>query len=328
MSLSRRLAYAIAGASCISLFLFPAAPRATGTQEPTAAAGAPRQVADDEVLAIQVRLDRANFSPGEIDGRGGANTRKALLAFQRAHKLAESGRADARTVAALAAEAAPALTTYVLTAEDVAGPFVPAVPDDLMEQATLPALAFTSALEMLGERFHASPRLLQQLNPGAGFSAAGESIVVPNVTPPPPESKGVPGITVTVSKRESALTVISKDGKTLLHAPVTTGSEFDPLPLGDWTVTAVARNPPFHYNPDLFWDADPTHAKATIPPGPNNPVGLVWIDLSREHYGLHGTPEPRLVGRAESHGCVRLTNWDALRVASMVAKETPVRFVE
>jgi len=114
----------------------------------------------------------------------------------------------------------------------------------------------------------------------------------------------------------------------IMHAPVTSGSEHDPLPIGPWTITAVARNPRFNYNPDLFWDADPAHAKAKIPPGPNSPVGAVWIDISKPHYGIHGTPEPSAVGHTASHGCVRLTNWDALRLAAMVGKGTPVEFVE
>jgi lipoprotein-anchoring transpeptidase ErfK/SrfK len=113
-----------------------------------------------------------------------------------------------------------------------------------------------------------------------------------------------------------------------MHAPVTSGSEHDPLPIGPWTVTGVGRNPTFNYNPDLFWDADPSHAKSRIPPGPNNPVGLVWIDLSKEHYGIHGTPEPSRISYGESHGCIRLTNWDALRVASLVGKGTPVVLVD
>jgi lipoprotein-anchoring transpeptidase ErfK/SrfK len=111
-----------------------------------------------------------------------------------------------------------------------------------------------------------------------------------------------------------------------MYAPVTTGRTHDPLPIGEWTVTAVAIDPPFHYNPDLFWDADPSHSKATIPPGPNNPVGRVWIDLTKEHYGIHGTPEPGRIGYTESHGCVRLTNWDALELARLVRRGTPVVF--
>jgi lipoprotein-anchoring transpeptidase ErfK/SrfK len=131
-----------------------------------------------------------------------------------------------------------------------------------------------------------------------------------------------------VSKSQSTLTVTDAEGGVVFHAPVTSGSEHDPLPIGQWTVTAVSRNPAFHYNPDLFWDANPAHAKAKIPPGPNNPVGVVWIDLSKEHYGIHGTPEPSQIGHTTSHGCVRLTNWDALRLARLVTKGTPVHFVE
>ncbi len=123
---------------------------------------------------------------------------------------------------------------------------------------------------------------------------------------------------MTVSKATSALTVTDAGGKVLMFAPVTSGSARDPLPLGEWKVNGVSLNPPFNYNPDLFWDADPSHSKATLKPGPNNPVGLVWIDLSKEHYGIHGTPEPTTVGKTQSHGCVRLTNWDALKLASLV----------
>jgi len=327
MSLPGRWVCTAALLTCAALV--PASRGASATQAAPPAPVLPA-IADDDVLAIQVRLDRAGFSPGEIDGRAGANTRKALSAFQRARELQPSGRtSDAATVAALRAEGeAVPIAPYVITDADLAGPFVPMIPGDLMEQATLPALAYTSVLEMLSERFHASPQLLQQLNPSATFATVGESLVVPNVTQPPGESSGSREITVIVSRDGSALGVRSPNDEVVFHAPVTTGSEVDPLPLGNWTVTTVSRDPPFHYNPDLFWDADPSHAKATIAPGPNNPVGVVWIDLSRKHYGLHGTPEPRLVGRTESHGCVRMTNWDALRVASMVAKGTPVRFVE
>ena len=133
---------------------------------------------------------------------------------------------------------------------------------------------------------------------------------------------------VRVSKQASALTVTDASGKVIMHAPVTSGSQHDPLPIGSWTVTAVARNPTFNYNPDLFWDADPKHAKAKLPPGPNGPVGLVWIDINKPHYGIHGTPEPGTVGHTTSHGCVRLTNWDALKLAAMVGKGTKVEFTE
>ena len=201
----------------------------------------------------------------------------------------------------------------------------------MMEKAKLPHLGYTSVLEMLAERFHAAPELLRRLNPSASF-AAGESIVVPNVivaaVNPPLAAPPASAVTLTVSKSKSILTVADSSGQIVYQAPATTGSEHDPLPIGEWTVTGVARNPKFHYNPDLFWDADPGHAKATVPAGPNGPVGLVWIDLDKPHYGIHGTPEPGAIGHTASHGCVRLTNWDAVAVAGLVAKGTKVVFVE
>jgi lipoprotein-anchoring transpeptidase ErfK/SrfK len=136
------------------------------------------------------------------------------------------------------------------------------------------------------------------------------------------------GVTITVIKGSNVLTVTDASGATVFHAPVTVGSEHDPLPVGSWKVTGVFLNPPFHYNPDLFWDADPTHAKAKIAPGPNNPVGAVWLGISQEHYGFHGTPEPSLVGHTQSHGCIRLTNWDAVRLAALVSEGTEVVFHE
>jgi len=281
-------------------------------------------------LDLQTRLDRAGFSPGQIDGRPGMVTRKAVAAFQRSRKLPATGRADAATLAALA-EVSPGDTVvaYQVTAEDVAGPFTEHLPEDMMERAALPTLNYTSALEELSERFHASPILVRALNPGAQFTIADETLHVPHVRalPEPPAKGAAPAsVSVTVSKSERAIIVADQSGRVVLYAPVTVGSTNDPLPLGDWKVTGVQRNPVFHYNPDLFWDADPSHAKAKIPAGPNNPVGLVWVDLSRPHYGLHGTPEPSNIGRTESHGCVRLTNWDALHLAALVAPGTPVLF--
>ena len=279
---------------------------------------------DEQMLATQVMLDRAGYSPGEIDAVRGSSTDRALAAYTK-----DGGKGEV--------EPADAVTTYTITEQDAAGPFTPSIPSDMMAMSQLPSLGYTSVVEMLGERFHASPALLKRMNPVARF-AAGEAIKVPNVASPvapvgPPAGRqndaNSPAITtVTVRKSSSELVVTDNTGKTLMYAPVTTGSEHDPLPIGEWKVTGVQRDPKFHYNPALFWDAEPGHSKATIPPGPNNPVGVVWVDITRPHYGLHGTPEPSKVGKTESHGCVRLTNWDALKLAALVRPGTRVVFAE
>jgi lipoprotein-anchoring transpeptidase ErfK/SrfK len=278
------------------------------------------------VIELQVLLDRAGFSPGEIDGRLGANTLAAIAAFQRARGLAASVPEDPALRDALGAGKVDPFASYTVTEQDAAGPFTPDIPHDMMAKAKLKALHYTSLLEALGERFHVEPAVLQQLNPGIRL-APGATLRVPNVNPAA-TGPAAPAARVVVSKSQSVLQALDAAGTVLMHAPVTSGSEFDPLPLGEWTVTAVLKNPTFNYNPDLFWDADPSHAKAKIPPGSNGPVGVVWIDISKEHYGLHGTPEPGKVGHTTSHGCVRLTNWDAQKLATLVQKGTPVIFVE
>jgi len=276
---------------------------------------APAAVVSD-VLATQVALDRLGFSPGEIDGRRGKNLDRALAAYKQGHEEELSLLGDM-----------PPLIDYAITDADIAGPFTADIPANLPDQAALDSLNYRTPLELIAERFHSSPALLQQLNPQATFQKAGEHIMVPNVGMAAPPA-APQDITVVVTKSTSALTIEDAKGQVLFHAPVTSGSTHDPLPIGTWKVNGVQRNPKFHYNPQLFWDATPGDRKATLQAGPNNPVGVVWIDLSKPHYGIHGTPEPSKIGHVESHGCVRLTNWDAERVAAWVKPGTRVVFKE
>ncbi len=275
-------------------------------------------------LRAQVLLERAHYSPGEIDGLGGGNTRRAIAGFQRGHGLEASGQLDAPTWDALNAQAPEqVLATVTLSAEDVAGRFV-AIPDDMMEQARLPALDYASLDESLGERFHASPALLHALNPQTDF-VAGAQLLVPNLsgmTALPKAAKLV------VDRSDSTVALLDGSDAVLAQYPASTGSGHDPLPLGAWKVESVVTDPTFHYSPELFWDADPAHAKATLAAGPNNPVGVAWIDLSKDHYGIHGTPEPAQVGKTQSHGCIRMTNWSVRDVVQAVAAGVPVLLQE
>jgi lipoprotein-anchoring transpeptidase ErfK/SrfK len=279
--------------------------------------------AGSAVVRAQILLDRAHFSPGEIDGRWGDNLRTAIVGYQAARKLRPSGVVDQDTWQALNSDTVPALVPYTIAEQDVAGPFEK-IPADMMAQAKLKALGYQSPQEALGERFHVNPKLLEQLNPGKDLTKAGEQILVPNVA----REAVLPADRVVVSKSRGTVSALTNDGTLLAQYPATMGSEHDPLPIGEWRINGVQQNPVFHYNPELFWDAKPEHAKATIPKGPNNPVGVVWIALSKEHYGIHGSPEPGKIGHTESHGCIRLTNWDAEELSKMVKPGVPATLQE
>jgi lipoprotein-anchoring transpeptidase ErfK/SrfK len=271
----------------------------------------------------QVLLDRAHFSPGVIDGQEGSNLTLALSAFQEAHRLTVDGKLSPATWDALVADTNPALTDYVITEQDATGPFTPDIPkDDYEAMAKLPALGYGTPLEALAEKFHMDEPLLQALNPGVDFSKAGTTIIV--------AALGVEGLDGKVTRIEidntkGVLKAYADGDKLLAVYPATVGSTERPAPVGEWAVNTLAPNPTYTYDPTRLTFGKPT-GKLTIKAGPNNPVGSTWIDLTKDTYGIHGTPDPRLVNKRASHGCVRLTNWDAAELGKAVQKGAKVVF--
>ncbi|OEZ63401.1 L,D-transpeptidase [Duganella sp. HH105] len=277
-----------------------------------------------EVLRAQVLLDRAHFSTGEMDGAYGSNMRQAIRGFQKLHQLPLTGVVDASTWVELERDQAPVLDSYTITAQDVAGPYTP-IPAGMMAKSRLPALGYASLAEALGERFHCSPDLLRRLNPGKPLTRAGTRITVPNVAAAKPLPKAS---SILVDAQDGTLTLLDAGGMPFAQFPASTGSKHDPLPEGRWQVRGVATDPEYRYNPKLFWDAKAGDAKARLAAGPNSPVGVAWIELSKEHYGIHGTPEPGKIGKTQSHGCIRLTNWDVMTVVRSIARGAVVLLQE
>lgn len=278
---------------------------------------------DPVLVKAQVLLDRAGFSPGVIDGHEGENMRIALKAFETSRNLPVDGNLDEEAWKKLnEASPDPVLAEYEIRGEDVKGPFT-RIPDRMEELAHLDRLSYSSPRELLAEKFHMDEDLLEALNPGKDFDRADTSIVVANVDARAADRAGK-AARIEIVKSEHVLRVFAEDGATLAVYPASIGSEEKPAPNGSFTVRAIARNPTYTYNPDYAFKGVKAKEAFRIKPGPNNPVGTVWIDLSIESYGIHGTPEPAKVGKTYSHGCVRLTNWDAEELAGMVRKDVPV----
>ncbi len=282
------------------------------------------KAAEQAMIRLQVLLDRARFSPGVIDGKPGENVRQAIAAFEAANSLPVDGKMDAQAWQALTnADAAPAMQDYAITAQDVAGPFVAKIPTDYAEMAKLKALAYSSPSEALAEKFHMDEALLKALNPGVDFAKAGAVIVVAR----PGEDRLAATVTrIEVDKAEREVRAYGDGDKLLAVYPATVGSSERPAPAGEWAVRTIAPNPTWSYDPKRLTFGKAAD-KMTIAAGPNNPVGVMWIDLTKDTYGIHGAPDPRRVGKAESHGCVRLTNWDVQELGAAVKAGTAVVFV-
>lgn len=285
-------------------------------------------VAGPSVARLQIALDRALFSPGVIDGRWGMNTEKAVYWLQKREGLPATGRVDSTTWRRLVELAAVQhfSRTYTLTAQDVQGPFA-AIPEDIYEQAELDCMCYESLSEKLAERFHTTPELLEKLNPGVPLDSvrAGQSLNVPQVRPEQGPAIGAVA-SIVISDGGHYLHAVDTSGRILAHFPTTLGSDYAPSPDGEFTITNIAPDPTWHYQPDLLTGVADWEEPAIIPAGPNNAVGVVWMQLSKPHYGIHGTSAPETIGYVTSHGCVRLTNWDALLLSQRIQPGVAVHF--
>jgi lipoprotein-anchoring transpeptidase ErfK/SrfK len=287
-------------------------------------------VAGPSVLKTQVYLDRADFSVGPLDGRWGKNSAVSVWWFQRTHGLPETGDVDEATFRALAGAAggAPALKSYQLTASDTKGPFV-SIPEDVYDKEKLDCLCYASLKELLAEKFHTTQDFLDILNPDVKFSQLkeGSTVIVPNVREPMRADQ--PDIAkVVISVAGNSFNAFDANDRLVFHAPTTLGSKYDPSPDETVKVVAIAQDPHFHYQPTLFHEVPDSDPEANLQPGPNSPVGVVWMALSKPHFGIHGTSDPDSIGYASSHGCVRLTNWDAEEVSHRISKGVLVEFVD
>jgi lipoprotein-anchoring transpeptidase ErfK/SrfK len=277
------------------------------------------------VIKAEVLLDRLHFSPGVIDGTGGDNFRKALAAFQESRRLERTGQIDQATWTKLIGNSEGAVVVeYTITDADEMGPFTPSIPHKMEAMAKLESLGYRSPGERLAAKFHMDEKLLRSLNPGQTFSRAGERILVADVKR---DEVRLRASKVAVDKQSKTVRAIAPNGELLAIYPASIGSEEKPAPSGSYQVRRIVQNPTYHYNPEFKFKGVKSKRPFAIPPGPNNPVGTVWIDLTLNSYGIHGTPEPSKVSKTYSHGCIRLTNWDVEELAKLVKKGTPVDFI-
>lgn len=310
--------------------------------------GTPGSPIKGELFHAQVLLDAAGFSPGAIDGKDGSSFKQALRGFQAANGAEPTGKLDGPTRAALL-KIGKVSTVYIkLGPDDVKSTYVYPLPSDPEKQFKYKFLGYRNMLEKVAERYHTTPATVVALNGPEKLIGPGQTLRLPNVVPSSRDYSGSDdkgaylmnllnvdghqprGSYIVVDKSEGVLKVLGGPvpdegevpsyGQVLAQFPVTIGSEHDPLPIGRWKVQTFSFLPPFHYQPNLFWDAKDTAKEHMLAPGPNGPVGVAWLDLTKEHYGIHGTPNPEKIGKTESHGCLRLTNWDVVRLARIMMK--------
>ncbi len=293
--------------------------------EPASAGSGAPPAPDPMLIKAQVLLARANFSPGEVDGLAGSNLRHAVKAFAAANGLSGDGELTEEVWSRLvqAGGSAPVAGTYVLTEADATGPWSPDTGDDLAKAKGLDRVGYIRPTEALAERFHASEELLTALNPGVDFAKPGATIVVPQVG----ELQLAAVDRIEVDKANAAVRAYGEDDRVLAVFPATVGSKDKPSPTGTHKVQGVSKDPDYIYDPKKLTWGPKSEGKFVVKAGPNNPVGSVWIDLNAPSYGIHGSPEPKVIGKTASHGCVRLTNWDALLLSTAVKSGVKVTFV-
>lgn len=277
-----------------------------------------------EITALQVFLDREGFSPGVIDGKMGSNVTKAIEAWQQATSETLDPNNTEDILERLRMSGGMPITSYTITAADAAGPYVASIPEDYAHKAMLPHMSFTSTTEMLGEKFHMDEAYLRELNPGVDFTIPGTIIKVIN----PGANKTGKVARIVADKARKQVLAYDETGKLMAAYPATIGSSDTPSPSGTVNVERIALNPGYTYNPKINFKQGNNDKVLTLQPGPNGPVGTVWIALSKPTYGIHGTPEPSKIGKTQSHGCVRLTNWDATELAKMVSAGVTVEFAD
>ena len=272
-----------------------------------------------------VMLNNAHASPGAIDGSSGKNTLKAIASFQQMNGIKPTGTLTQETWDALVAKqgAKPAFIEYTITEADLKGPFAASIPHDYALQAKMKGLYYTRTTEMFGEKFHMDEDFLKKLNPKATFKKAGEKIVVANIRNEVPEDIHL----IVAHKGAKQLYLFNSRNQMIGSFPATIGSSDTPSPTGTYKVTGVAPNPWYSYSPSNFVQGKNTKP-LSLPPGPNGPVGNIWIGLSKKSFGIHGTPNPSAISKTASHGCIRLTNWDANDLGKKVKSGVTVKFLE